>query len=177
MDVSALMFYFFAFLIVAMAVATVATPHPIYSALYLAGTMVLLAFVFIGLGAQFIGGVQLVVYAGAVMVLFVMVLMLFDLQREVQKVTAHFGQLLLKLGGASAIAGTLVGAITMSSPMVLTRPGSPGESAPVISTLDLSRMLFTEYLLAFEVLGLLLLVVAIGVVSVARMKGGTHAQS
>ena len=87
MDISSIIFYFLAFGIVLSAAAVVLVANPIYSALFLSITMVTLAFVFFLLKAYFIGAVQLAVYAGAVMVLFVMVLMLFDLKKEKEAFT------------------------------------------------------------------------------------------
>jgi len=84
MEVTPTMFYLMSAIVVAFSVLVIVLPNPIYSALSLAGSMVGLAFVFFLLEAYFIAAVQLIVYAGAVMVLFVMVLMLFDLKKEVQ---------------------------------------------------------------------------------------------
>lgn len=177
MDMSVFLFYFLAAVIVASAVATVANPNPIFSALYLAITMISLAFMYFDLGAQFIGGVQLIVYAGAVMVLFVIVLMLFDLGKEIQTFSASTKRIMVKLLGSALLMGTLVGGILMSTEMITSRPGAGDQAARAMTTLDLARVLFTDYVLAFEVLGFLLLVVAIGAVAVSRISGGTHAQS
>src|SRR6186997_2126812 len=77
-------FYSLAFFLLFFAFKVITVPNPIHSALYLVLTMIGLAGVFFNLGAQFIAGVQMIVYAGAVMVLFVMVLMLFDLRAEIR---------------------------------------------------------------------------------------------
>ena len=79
---SGALFYFLAMAIIIFSLAVIMSPNPIYSALFLALTMITLAFMFFMLNAPFIAGVQLIVYAGAVVVLFVMVMMLFDLKKE-----------------------------------------------------------------------------------------------
>ena len=171
---TAIVFYILAALIVGFAYKTITTNNPIHSALYLAITMVLLAFEFFSLNAPFIGGVQLVVYAGAVMVLFVMVLMLFDLKSEVKAFSRGFFSGFLKIASAGLLFGILTNAVFKTGDLLglaKTGRGIPEASG---TTQDLARLLFTDYLFAFEALGLLLLLVAIGAVSVSRIKGGTH---
>lgn len=166
-------FYAMALFLIFFAFKTITVPNPIHSALYLALTMIGLAFTFYGLGAQFIAGVQLIVYAGAVMVLFVMVLMLFDLKSELRAFSRGLLSGALKVMCAALLAGFALGAAN-SSVAVLDNPEAPVAQADV--TKQLGFLLYTKYLYAFEILGVLLLVVAVGVVALSRMKGGTHAQ-
>ncbi|MEQ1665008.1 MAG: NADH-quinone oxidoreductase subunit J, partial [Bdellovibrionales bacterium] len=84
LESTSVLFYIMALIIIVSAACVVLVPNPIYSALSLAGSMIGLGFVYFLLGAEFVAGVQLIVYAGAVMVLFVMVLMLFDLKKDVK---------------------------------------------------------------------------------------------
>lgn len=174
---SALTFYPLALFLIFFSYMTVTSSNPIYSALYLAITMIGLAGMFFTLNAQFIAGVQLVVYAGAVMVLFVMVIMLFDLKTEVRAFTRGQISGFLKIVSSAMLAGLIIGAVSI--PTGLTHKiGIGPETAEQTrqTTRELAILLFTEYLYAFEVLGLLLLVVAVGAVSISRVKGGTHAQ-
>ena len=83
MSADAFLFWLLAMITVVSGLTVVLVTNPVYSALSLAMTMVGVAGLFVTLNAYFIAGVQLIVYAGAVMVLFVMVLMLFDLKHEV----------------------------------------------------------------------------------------------
>lgn len=166
-------FYAMALFLLFFAFKVITVPNPIHSALYLALTMIGLAFTFYGLGAQFIAGVQLIVYAGAVMVLFVMVLMLFDLKAELKSFSRGLLSGALKVMSAALLAGFALGAAN-SSVAILDAPATPTANADV--TKQLGALLYTKYLYAFEALGVLLLVVAVGVVAVSRMKGGTHAQ-
>jgi NADH-quinone oxidoreductase subunit J len=169
-------FYILATLILGFAYKTITANNPIHCALYLAMTMVNLAFMFFALNAPFIGAVQLVVYAGAVMVLFVMVLMLFDLKTEMRAFSRGLFSGFLKIATAGFLCGILTFTIFMTGDLLglgasaSSLPPSPG------TTQELARLLFAKYLFAFEVLGLLLLLVAVGAVAVSRIKGGTHAK-
>lgn len=173
---SAFIFYFLASLILMSALAVVLVPNPIFSALSLAVTMVGLAFMYFQLQAPFIAGVQLIVYAGAVMVLFVMVIMMFDLQKETQAFSGGTIGRLLKVCCGMFIIGTLIGAIANSWTLIpQTEMANTSPALEMATTKALAVELFTKYVFAFEALGVLLLLIAVGVVAVARTKGGTHA--
>jgi len=170
---SPILFYAIAALLIYFALKVIMSPNPIHSALNLVLTMLGLAGLFFHLNAQFIAGVQVIVYAGAVMVLFVMVLMLFDLQQELRAFAKGLISGFLKIAAAAGIFGGIFGA--------LRETVSPDAQAATLATQtsitkDLSLMLYSKYLLPFEVLGVLLLVVAVGVVAVSRVRGGTHAK-
>lgn len=169
----AISFYAMALFLILFAYRTITVPNPIHAALYLVLTMIGLAGVFFNLGAQFIAGVQMIVYAGAVMVLFVMVLMLFDLKTELRSFSRGLLSGALKVMASALLAGFALGAAN-SSVAILDTPEQASSQADL--TRQLGVLLYTKYLYAFEVLGVLLLVVAVGVVAVSRMKGGTHAQ-
>ena len=172
MLMEAIGFYSIALFLVFFAFKTISSVNPIHSALYLALTMIGLAGVFFQLNAQFIAGVQMIVYAGAVMVLFVMVLMLFDLKTELRAFSRGLVSGFLKMFSAAVLAGFALGAATNSIGLV----EEPPKVMSVNITRDLSILLYTKYLYAFEALGILLLVVAVGAVAVSRIKGGTHAK-
>ena len=166
-------FYLTSFVLVLFAFKTITVPNPIHAALYLVLTMIGLAAMFFNLGAHFIAGVQMIVYAGAVMVLFVMVLMLFDLKAELRAFSRGLFSGMLKVGSAALLAGLALGAVTQTGKI------PPPTTAAVVTndvTRQLGVLLYTKYLYAFEALGVLLLVVAVGVVALSRIKGGTHAQ-
>lgn len=78
MSVDAILFWFLALVVLVSGLSVILMTNPVYSALCLVMTMVGVSAIFVTLNAYFLAGVQLIVYAGAVMVLFVMVLMLFD---------------------------------------------------------------------------------------------------
>lgn len=154
------LFYVFSFLMIFTAIKTISHKNPAYGALYLACTMVLLAFLFFLMGAPFLAGLQLIIYAGAVIVLFVMVLMLFDFKKSVLpsfKLSSLIPPLFL--------FGLCSGIIVLSS---FSRLPSKKEMNFTSGT-EIALKLFTKYVLIFEMIGLLLLVIAMGVVVISRL--------
>ncbi len=179
MTADAFLFWFLAFATIVSALSVVLMTNPIFSALSLAMTMVSVAGLFVTLNAYFLAGVQLIVYAGAVMVLFVMVLMLFDLKHELQAFTRGRATGALKIASVGILSGLIVGAVTMG--LTLAGKTVDSESAPQIkNSIDtvrtLSETLFLKNIFGFEALGVLLLVIAVGTVALSRSKGGTHAR-
>lgn len=177
MTADSILFWILSILTVISALAVVLVRNPIYSALSLALTMIGVSALFVTLNAYFLAGVQLIVYAGAVMVLFVMVLMLFDLKHELDTFTRGKFTGAVKIASIGMLSGLIVGAVLMSR---ATSPEAGGSAAtPEImgdNTKQLGQMLFSQYLFGFEALGVLLLVVAVGAVALSRSKGGTHAK-
>ena len=160
---SEFLFYLFSFLTLYGAVATVTYRDPVICALHLAGSLLALAGLFFLLGAHFIAGVQVVVYAGAVMVLFVMAVMLFDFKK---KSGALFNSgLWPTLSCLFFLTGLIAGALPLSLDLFRPRPFS---SLGLSSTKELSFLIFTKYVFVFEVLGFLLLLIAVGVTSLCR---------
>lgn len=176
MTADAFLFWFLAIVTLVSGLSVVLLSNPIYSALSLAMTMVGVSALFVTLNAYFIAGVQLIVYAGAVMVLFVMVIMLFDLKEDLQAFTRGKFSGVVKIASVGSLAGLVVGAIAMSvgllNEKVTENPVTVGTGME--STKALGNILFTKYIFGFEALGVLLLVIAVGAVALARSKGGTH---
>ena len=96
MGVQDLLFYFLGGLSLFGALGVVLAANPIYASLFLVLSMVSISGIFFSLGAYFVAGVQLLVYAGAVMVLFVMVIMIFDLKKELSPYSDGFLRNILK---------------------------------------------------------------------------------
>ena len=153
-------FYLFSAFILFTAFKTISHRNPTYAALYLALTMILLAGIFFLMGAPFLAGLQLIIYAGAVMVLFVMVLMLFGFKEE----TSHFFKNPVWLLPVF-LFGLLSGVISLMSFSSLAK----NQSTKLFSGTQIALKLFTKYVLIFELIGLLLLVIAIGVVVISRL--------
>jgi NADH-quinone oxidoreductase subunit J len=174
----AFLFWFLATVTIISGLSVVLMANPIYSALSLAMTMVGVSALFVTLDAFFIAGVQLIVYAGAVMVLFVMVLMLFDLKHEISAFTRGKFTGAIKIATVGLLSGLVVGAIVKTVDLF----GAMGEktpekiATPMEATKNLGNLLFTKYVFGFEALGVLLLVIAVGTVALSRSKGGTHAK-
>lgn len=172
MSTDAILFWMLAIVTAVSAVMVITMANPIFSALSLAMTMVGVAALFVTLNAYFLAGVQLIVYAGAVMVLFVMVLMLFDLKHETKAFSRGLLTGAVKLATVGLFAGLIVGAIMLSGG-IIEKPAEAIASTQDV-TASLGQLLFSHYLFGFEALGVLLLVVAVGAVALARSKGGTH---
>lgn len=173
MTPDAFLFWFLSIVTVVSGLGVLLATSPIYSALSLCMTMVGVSAFFFTLGAYFLAGVQMIVYAGAVMVLFVMVLMLFDLKQELKAFSPGRFTGTVKIASVGLLTGLVCGSI------FLFKATPTEEAIPAISpdmTKQLGQTLFTKYLFGFEALGVLLLVVAVGTVALARSRGGTHAR-
>ncbi len=160
----AVFFYLFAAATLLCGFLVIANPvsrNPVTSAMFLVLTIVSLAGLFVLLHAFFLAAVQILVYAGAVMVLFLFVIMLLDLQAEERR---SFKKLALAGGGlAVVVIALLARAAVRESPL--------GTAAPPMvegSPRALGKLLFTEYLLPFEILSVLLLVAMVGVILLSR---------
>ncbi len=178
MSADAFLFWFLAVVTIASGLSVILLANPIYSALSLAMTMVGVSALFVTLDAFFIAGVQLIVYAGAVMVLFVMVLMLFDLKHETTTFSRGKFTGALKIAVVGMLSGLIVGAIIKTVDVLKGQVVDKAISVatPMEATKNLGVILFSKYVFGFEALGVLLLVIAVGVVALSRSKGGTHAK-
>ena len=162
MDV--ILFLIFGFIAVACAVSLVVQTHPIASALSLIGVMLSLAILYLLLGAEFLATAQLVVYAGAIMVLFIFVIMLLNAGAEHRssksKMVKFFGIPLF-----AAFIGVLSFVIQGMLPKTtgVTFGSFTGGAAQ-----DIGKLLFTQYLLPFEVTSILILIAIIGAIVLAR---------
>lgn len=177
MTADVFLFWFLAIVTVVSALSVVLMTNPIYSALCLAMTMVSVAAIFVTLQAYFLAGVQLIVYAGAVMVLFVMVLMLFDLKHELQAFSRGRFSGAVKIASIGILSGLLAGA--MYAVHITPKPAdaaAPLANPNQAAVTPLAEELFLKNVFGFEVLGVLLLVIAVGTVALSRSKGGTHAR-
>ncbi|WP_409478614.1 NADH-quinone oxidoreductase subunit J [Pseudobdellovibrio sp. HCB154] len=174
----AILFWFLALVTVCAGLSVVLMSNPIYSALSLAMTMVGVSALFVTLGAYFVAGVQLIVYAGAVMVLFVMVLMLFDLKHEIQAFTRGKITGAIKIASVGILAGLVVGAITLGTKAIEVSKAAETATGKTYdnNTMSLAQNLFLQNVFGFEALGVLLLVIAVGTVALSRSRGGTHAR-
>ena len=159
-----ILFYIFAAMAVLSALLVVANPfsrNPVTSAMFLVLTMASLSGLFVLLHAFFLAAVQILVYAGAVMVLFLFVIMLLDLKEEERRKIRFTGL----LAGLVSV-GTIL-AIFISS---LCKSSVSGPKTPILEgqTPELGRLLFERYLLPLEIVGVLLLVAMVGVVLLSK---------
>jgi NADH-quinone oxidoreductase subunit J len=140
--------------------------HPLRSALWLIVNFFAVAGIYLLAHAEFIAAIQVIVYAGAIMVLFLFVIMLLNLrQPEAEVRFMHLGQ---KVGGI-VLAGFTVLLVIYSITRVAL---PPGKAAPpgLGNTESIAKLLFTDYLLPFEVTSVLLLVAIVGAVVLAKTR-------
>jgi NADH-quinone oxidoreductase subunit J len=159
------LFYLFAVLTLGCAMMVVANPlsrNPVTSAMFLVLTIVSMAGLFVLLHAFFLGAVQVLVYAGAVMVLFIFVIMLLDLKEEERRRIKKFG-LIAGIVGVGTIAFCFARSLAVSPVGVNLKPSTAEGSTAV-----LGQLLFTDYLLPFEIVSVLLLVAMVGVILLSK---------
>ncbi len=156
---SSIIFYVLALLTVGAALMVIISRSPISSVLYLVLTFFCIAAFYVFLGAPFIAAVQVIVYAGAIMVLFLFVVMLLNLTKIEER-----GKTILRFIGV--VAGGLI-------LILLASAFSGGAAAPVTgsemtSTQALGSLLFTKYLVPFEIASVLLLAAIVGSVILVK---------
>ncbi|HTB84695.1 MAG TPA: NADH-quinone oxidoreductase subunit J, partial [Candidatus Sulfotelmatobacter sp.] len=158
-------FYVFAALTLLCGVLVIANPFsrsPVTSAMFLVLAMASLAGLFVLLHAFFLAAVQVLVYAGAVMVLFLFVIMLLDLKEEERRRIKLFG-----LVAGLLSVGIIVSVFVKSLATLNTDVPPPTLEGDTIS---LGHLLFTNYTLPFEIVSVLLLVALVGVILLSKKK-------
>jgi NADH-quinone oxidoreductase subunit J len=162
------LFYVFGAIAVVASLLVIAQRNPVYSVLLLIASFGALSGLYVLLDAPFVAVIQIIVYAGAIMVLFLFVVMLLNAPHEDTVYDEHVHPLLrpgpMRFGAvlALAFAAELVWALTRSSESGAFVPGA------VSSVASIGRMLFTDYAFPFEVTSILILVAMMGAVVLAR---------
>ncbi|WP_341257655.1 MULTISPECIES: NADH-quinone oxidoreductase subunit J [Gordonia] len=170
----AVTFWVLAVIVVIGALGVVLSPKAVYSAVFLAMTMIILAVFYVMQGALFLGVVQVVVYTGAVMMLFLFVLMLIGVDSADSLVEAVRGQRLVAIGLSAGFGILLVAAIGTASiaPFIgapdASRGTSPGGGNENIRAL--AELIFVRYLWAFELTGALLITATLGAMVLAHRR-------
>jgi len=163
MSAALVIFFLLAAMALLGAISLILQPHPIHSALSLIVVMVSLAGLYLLMGAEFVAAVQIIVYGGAIMVLFVFVIMLLNAGVE-----EHTN--LSKLAGIAgipltvALAGFIAAAIARSGETVQ----AAAQAGAISSTRDISTMLFKEFVYPFELTSVLILVAILGAIVLAQ---------
>ncbi len=164
MEFQTYLFLFLSSVSVLTALGVLFHSNPLFSSLFLALCMTSLSGLFFLLKAYFLAGVQLIVYAGAVMTLFIMVIMLFNFSERTHRrrfyLKKRFFLTLFVLGWFCALISL---ASLMSVDLV-----SKNKFSNNLNLLQLAEALFSKYILAFELLGVLLLVVAVAAVAITK---------
>ena len=171
-------FYFFGLVAIISALAFVTRKSPVSAALWLVNTMFCLAALYILLDAQFIGTMQVLVYAGAIMVVFLFVIMLLNLGHVSELADARGMWWKLLAGGLGLALMAQIFAVTRARvPEALVLPeGTLAHQVTQTGAIaPLAGPLFHEFLLAFEVTSVLLLAAVVGAVVLGKRKERVHA--
>src|SRR5437870_560744 len=164
----ALLFILFAGMAVGCAISMVVQRNPLYSAISLIGVFISLACLYVTLAAPFIAAVQVIVYAGAIMVLVVFVIMLLNVEEEERQP--------LRLRSLVPIAVGLAAVLFAESAFIIffvqASPATPTRNISDVGlTSSIGAGLFTTYLLPFEITSILLLMAIVGAITLARRGG------
>ncbi len=157
-------------IVLAGALGVIASKNPVHAALSLVGTLFGIAVLFIAQDAQFLAAVQVIVYAGAIVVLFLFVLMLLGVdQAEDLSVDPLVGQ--RPMAAIVAVAGAALLLLAIFSGDT-PAPGAKAATAAISDTVaninQLATVLFTDYVLAFEITAVLLTIAVVGAVVLSR---------
>ena len=154
------------------ALGVILAKNPVHAALSLVGTLFGIAVLFIAQDAQFLAAVQVIVYAGAIVVLFLFVIMLLGVDRLDDLDTDP----LVGQRPVAIIAGILLGAALLAVLLTSAITGQSGGAAKVDAKVpnvtQLGRVLFTSYLFPFEITSVLLIIAVVGAVVLARGSAG-----
>lgn len=157
------LFYFLSFVAVLSAIMVVFSKNPIYSVLYLIITFFAIAGHYVLLSAQFLAAVHVIVYAGAIMVLFLYVIMLLNLNTESEPQKNNY----LKFAAAICAGLLLVVLVgSLKGTELIVQSATP--STDIGSVKNLGKVLFTDFLLPFEVASILLLAAMVGAVMLGK---------
>ena len=160
----ALLFILFAGIAIGSAIAVVAQRNPLYSAISLIGVFISLACLYVMLAAPFLAAVQVIVYAGAIMVLVVFVIMLLNVEQDERRTRLRF-----LVPAAVGLAALLIAEVTFILYWVQVSPVTPaGNVSDTGLTASIGTGLFTTYLLPFEITSILLLMAIVGAMTLAR---------
>ena len=164
-----ILFIIFAVVSVVCAFNVVLRKHPVSSALSLVGVMGSLAVLYLLLGAEFIAMAQMIVYGGAIMVLFIFVIMLLNAGTEKASTKSWFAQI-AGLPLLLAFAGVIGFFIWTAAPNAIGNIRSVhfGDWLESGTAENIGKLLFTQYLLPFEIVSILILIAILGAVVLAR---------
>jgi len=161
---STILFFLFAGFAIACAISLVYHRNPLYSAISLVGVFIALSCIYVTLAAPFIAAVQILIYAGAIMVLVVFVIMLLNLDDEKPLNSLRY---LYAVGGGLGVA-LLAQAFFVYYAVMRAPKQQVDTGATVGKTLSIGQSMYTEYLLPVEIVGVMLLMAVIGGVVLSR---------
>lgn len=161
---STILFFLFAGFAIACAISLVYHRNPLYSAISLVGVFISLSCIYVTLAAPFIAAVQILIYAGAIMVLVVFVIMLLNLDEDSPRNNLQY---LYAVGGGLGVA-LLAQAFFIYYAVMRAPKQEVNVEETVGKTLSIGQAMYTEYLLPVEIVGVMLLMAIIGGVVLAR---------
>lgn len=157
------LFYLISLLTIAFSLLVIFTKNPIYSVLYLIATFFTFTIHYVLLNAQFLAVVNFIVYMGAIMVLFLFVLMLMNLNKETEPMKSNLIKIIAIIAGGCLLV-TLIGSFKS-----LSNSGVSNINKPEIGLVEnLGKILFSDFLLPFELSSILLLSAMVGAVLLAK---------
>jgi NADH-quinone oxidoreductase subunit J len=170
-------FYLFGGVAVLTSALVIGQSNPMYSVLLLVASFGALSGLYVQLDAPFIAVIQIIVYAGAIMVLFLYVVMLLNAPQED---ASHYDQLHpLRQPGAARLGALLAAVLVVQLAWAVSRTsevraavGAGADAAAVTSVRTIGRVMFTEYTFAFEATSILILVAMVGAILLARRDTG-----
>lgn len=159
-------FYLFAAIMLIGGIMVITRKNPVHSALALIVALLAQASIYLMLYAPFVAGVQIILYAGGIMVLFLFVIMLVSIDRSVREKQFN-SQWVVGLIAAAALGGLFIAVYVKGKDIF------PEHALPIVednNTQNVATMLYGQYMFAFEIASLLLLVAIIGAVVMAKKK-------
>ncbi|HEX8722108.1 MAG TPA: NADH-quinone oxidoreductase subunit J [Pyrinomonadaceae bacterium] len=166
-SISQLLFVLFGAMAIGCGVAVVAQRNPLYSAISLVGVFVSLACLYVMLQAPFIAAIQVIVYAGAIMVLVVFVIMLLNVEEEVRRPLRLRHLVPLGVLMAAVLVGEAAFMLSLGGGGARVVP-LPADGSDVGLTAAIGAGMFTKYLLPFEATSVLILMALVGAITLAR---------
>ena len=164
----AIAFYTLAAFILGFAVLVVSTKNTVHSVLFLVMNFLFVAALYVLLGAQFLAVIQVLVYAGGIVVLYLFVVMLVNLKRPPEAHSDPHRRTKLGLGLGVAVLAELA-LLAVRSSDIPARPVVEAAAVPVTGNTEVvGWMLYTNYLIPFEIASMLLLVAMIGAIVLAK---------
>ncbi len=163
------LFYLISFFTIVFSLLVIFTKNPIYSVLYLIATFFTFTIHYVLLNAQFLAVVNFIVYMGAIMVLFLFVLMLMNLNKDTEPMKSNFIKIIAVIAGGSLLV-TLVGSFKSLDSLGL----ATSTKTDIGLVENLGKVLFSDFLLPFEVSSILLLSAMVGAVLLAKKDNNTE---
>jgi len=162
-----IIFYLVSAVALSCAVGMIVAQKPVTSAVCLVAVMFCLAVLFALLSAHLIAALQILVYAGAIMVLFLFVIMLMNLREKEGLMSAHLKK--VQMAGVLALGAPLLWVMSTAKMFVGTG-GDVRDMAEFGATKGVGTLLYTKYLLPFEIASILLLAALVGAVVLTKIK-------